>query len=155
MAKTFSTVEQLLDYAIERERAAHDFYMKLADVMSEKPWIAEACRTFAKEELGHEERLKRMKENEIERLSSVKDKVENLKVAETVEDVKIGPDMDYAQVLTVAMKREKASYKLYNDLADSVEDADLKRTFKALAVEEAKHKLRFEIEYDEVVMSEN
>ncbi len=155
MAKTFSTIEELLDYAISRERAAHDFYMKLADTLTEKPWIADACRTFAKEELGHEERLKRMKENELDKFASIKDKVENLKVAEVMEDVKIGPDMDYAQVLTVAMKREKASYKLYSDLAAAADDNDLKRTFQALANEEAKHKLRFEVEYDEVVMSEN
>jgi hypothetical protein len=31
----------------------------------------------------------------------------------------------------------------------------LKNTFQALAVEESKHKLRFELEYDEYVMREN
>ena len=53
------------------------------------------------------------------------------------------------------MKREKASFRLYSDLAASVDDEDLKQTFLALAHEEAKHKLRFEVEYDDVILAEN
>ena len=32
---------------------------------------------------------------------------------------------------------------------------DLKQTFLGLAQEEAKHKLRFEVEYDDVILAEN
>jgi rubrerythrin len=53
------------------------------------------------------------------------------------------------------MKKEKAAFKLYTDLATSVSDENLRSVFKMLAQEEAKHKLRFEIEYDENILSEN
>ena len=53
------------------------------------------------------------------------------------------------------MKKEKAAYRLYTHLAGVAGDKNLSKTFLGLAQEEAKHKLRFEIEYDEVVLKEN
>jgi rubrerythrin len=44
---------------------------------------------------------------------------------------------------------------MYTDLAATVDDESLRETFLALAQEEAKHKLRFEVEYDDVIMQEN
>ena len=41
------------------------------------------------------------------------------------------------------------------DLAALADDAELKAIFEALAQEEAKHKLRFEVEYDERILIEN
>jgi rubrerythrin len=53
------------------------------------------------------------------------------------------------------MKREKAAYRLYLDLAAVAEAEELTETFLWLAQEEAKHKLRFEIEYDDQVLKDN
>jgi len=53
------------------------------------------------------------------------------------------------------MKKEKKAFKMYTDLAATTEDAGLQSVFLGLAQEEAKHKLRFEIEYDDYVMTEN
>ena len=63
--------------------------------------------------------------------------------------------MDYQQALLLAMKKEKAAFKLYSALADRAPNAQLKDVFLGLAQEESKHKLRFEIEYDEYVLREN
>jgi rubrerythrin len=62
--------------------------------------------------------------------------------------------MGYQEALIVAMKKEKAAFKLYTDLAASTADERIKATFSALAQEEAKHKLRFEIEYDNLLLLE-
>jgi rubrerythrin len=53
------------------------------------------------------------------------------------------------------MKKEKKAFRLYNDLASTCGDPKLEELFLSLAQEEAKHKLRFEVEYDDYVMSEN
>jgi len=53
------------------------------------------------------------------------------------------------------MKREKAAYRLYSDLAAKVQDAEIKKLFEGLAQEEAKHKLYFETQYDEEVLKDN
>ena len=46
------------------------------------------------------------------------------------------------------MEKEKAAFKLYNDLAATTENAEIRDLLLALAQEEAKHKLRFEVEYE-------
>ena len=88
--------------------------------------------------------------------------VADLKPQEAVRlsDVKIdaekqAAELDYQQALILAMKKEKAAFKLYHDLAAKVEDDSIKDLFLGLAQEEAKHKLRFEIEYDEVILKDN
>ena len=63
--------------------------------------------------------------------------------------------MDYQDALILAMKREKAAFRLYTDLAAATDDADLKSTFEALAQEEARHKLKIEIEYDDRILQDN
>ena len=63
--------------------------------------------------------------------------------------------MDYQEALVVAMKKEKKAFKMYIDLAGATDDTNLQTVFMSLAQEEAKHKLRFEIEYDDFVMTEN
>ena len=64
-------------------------------------------------------------------------------------------DFDVQDAMLAAMNSEKASFKLYTDLANSTDDPGLKETFLALANEEAKHKLQFEIDYDDHVFQEN
>jgi len=53
------------------------------------------------------------------------------------------------------MKAEKAAFILYTDLALATDDPGLKETLLRPAQEEAKHKLRFEIEYDDEILKEN
>ena len=79
----------------------------------------------------------------------------DLKIADYVVGVEPTPNMDYKDVLILAMKKEKASFRLYTDLAAEVKNEAQSKTFLSLAQEEARHKLRFEIEYDNVVLKEN
>jgi len=53
------------------------------------------------------------------------------------------------------MKEEKSAFKLYSDLAARTDDVSTREIFLSLAQEEAKHKLRFEIEYDDNILREN
>jgi rubrerythrin len=53
------------------------------------------------------------------------------------------------------MKQEKAAFRLYTDLAASTDDDAVRDLFLGLAQEEAKHKLRFEVEYDEDFLRHN
>ena len=147
-----NSVDEILDYAIGREQGAHDFYMDLAEKMEHRG-MKDIFVQFAGDELGHKAKLTAIKEGN--RLLPHKDKVLNLKIAEYVVDVDPNEELDYQKALILAMKREKSSYKMYLDLSNSVDDEDLSQTFLALAQEEARHKLRFEIEYDDVILSEN
>ena len=72
-----------------------------------------------------------------------------------VVNVKVSPNMSYEDALVVAMNKEKAAFRLYTSLSERASNAGLKNLFAALAQEESKHKLRFEVEYDDFVLREN
>ena len=149
--KKFNSVEEVLVFAIERETEAHDFYTELAERV-ENPALKKALEGFAFEELGHKMKLEAVRESE---LVINAEEVHGLAIADYVVDVKARDDMDYADALLIAMKKEKAAFRLYSDLAELSEDAKLREMFLALAAEEAKHKLRFEVEYDDEVLKED
>ncbi len=150
---SMATVDAILDFAITREQAAHEFYIELAEKMA-RPGMKEVFILFASEELGHKRKLEEIKAGKRLRAPSGK-KVLDLQIAEYMVDVDPDAELDYQKALVIAMKREKSSYKLYNDMAAATDDAELKQVFLALAQEEATHKLRFEVEYDAMILAED
>jgi rubrerythrin len=144
-----TTIEEILDYAISNEEKAAKLYYELADHV-ERPGMREAFLHFAKEEEGHKARLLKIKEGEIPAV--IEEKVANLGITETMDEPRVASNMTYQEALLFAMKAEKAAFVLYTKLAEATSDAGLQRVFRGLAQEEAKHKLRFEIEYDDQVL---
>ena len=154
MGTTFATVDDILDFAIKGEEEAAAFYGDLAKRV-DKPWMKDVFAGFAREEEGHKAKLLGVKKGKT--LAPAKDKVKDLKIGDYLVDVDTGDPatLDYQQALVIAMKKEKAAFKLYIDLASKATDAGLRELLTGLAEEEAKHKLRFEIEYDEFVLKDN
>lgn len=148
----FKSVDHVLDYSIAREEEAHAFYMDLADKMSTSI-MSDVFRSFALEELGHKAKLEGIKAGK--QLQSSAAEVKTLNIADYVVDIEVTPNLDYQDALIIAMKKEKAAFRLYSDLSAIVQDAGLKEIFAVLAQEEAKHKLRFEVEYDEHILTDN
>ena len=149
----FTSVDEILDYAIEREEDAAKFYTELAGKM-DKPALQQVFKDFAKEEYVHKAKLQNIKKDKT--LEPSREKVLNLKIAEFVEEVEdTDTDFNYQKALILAMHREKMAYKMYSDLANATDDELVKNVFLALAQEEAKHKLFFEVEYDNVYYAEN
>jgi rubrerythrin len=147
----FNSVDEILDFAISREEEACAFYTQMAQRM-EKPWMKKAFQDFAEQELEHKDKLQAVKQGKTQEFSA--EKVADLKIADYLVSAPVSPDMTYADALTVAMKREKKAFMLYQRLANSCGD-QLKGTFEALAQEEAKHKLWLEVEYDDKVLTES
>jgi rubrerythrin len=143
------TVEQILDFAVTQEEKAANFYTDLATRMGHEHMKA-AFLGFAEEERGHKAKLLNIKAGG--QLFPAQQHVVDLKIGDYLEDVELSADLDYQQALILAMKAEKAAFRLYHDLASTTEDAALKQTLLVLAQEEAKHKLRFEIEYDDNIL---
>jgi rubrerythrin len=147
-----ASVDEILDFAIEREKEAQEFYTQLSEAGQNKQ-ISKLFKEFAAMEKGHAAKLKAVKQGR--KLISSAKKVADLKLADYIVPVEPTPDLDYQGTLDVAMQREKAAFKLYSNLAASSDDADLRDMFLALANEEAQHKLKIEIEYDEYILTEN
>ncbi len=148
----WKSVDEILDFAIGQEEQAAQFYTDLSNRM-DRPWMSEIFKEFAQEEVGHKKKLVEIKAGK--RLVPAQAKVIDLKIGDYLVDVEPTADMDYQQALMLAMKKEKKAFKMYTDLAAATGDASLTAIFRSLAQEEAKHKLRFEIEYDDYVMTEN
>ncbi len=148
----FTSVEDILKFAIKKEQEAMDFYLNLAG-KSRNAEIKGVFEEFAQEELRHKAKLQKILTMGI--LSLPEDEVLDLKISDYTVNITPKPDMTYEESLILAMNREKASYKLYINLARRVNDPGLKDLFQMLATEESKHKLRFEVEYDEYVLKEN
>jgi len=146
------SIKNLLQFAIDREQEAVDFYSRLAEETTNRA-MKETFTSFAKEEMGHKVRLTQALEGKFE--LNITSEVPDLKIADYLVDEEPTPNMNYQQALVVAMKREKAAYRFYLDLAERTQDPDVKAMLLKLANEEAKHKLRFEVEYDDVVLAEN
>jgi rubrerythrin len=67
-------------------------------------------------------------------------------------EIKPGPGLSYRELLMLAMQKEMAAVRMYTALAGQVADAGLQQIFRQLAQEEARHKLKFETEYDNVMV---
>ena len=144
--KTWSSVEEVLDFAIREEEGAEKFYTRLAEQVKNVA-MRYVFEDFAREEKGHKKKLLAVKKGKSLKLAG--QTVQDLKIADYLVDIEPSPDMTYIDALIVAMKKEKAAFKLYIDLAAATKDEKIKIVFLELAQEEAKHKLRFEIEYDD------
>jgi rubrerythrin len=147
-----NTVDEVLDYAIGQEEEAAAFYASLAQ-RAEKAGMKDVLMDFSREEQRHKERLLAVKQGEHE--LTPEQNVVDLKITDYLVDVDASDDISYRDALIVAMKRERAAYRLYSDMAEKVPEGELKEVFVGLAKEEAKHKLFFESQYDDRVLSDN
>lgn len=144
----FESFEEILQFAIEKEKEAADFYQEC----SEKEHFSgakQALLDFANEERKHQMML--------EDLDKHKDKLENydwkwipdLKRSNYIVEMEYEPGMHYADLLRLAMKREEYALALYNELMAKTEDPDYIKLFKMLCQEEAGHKRFLETLYDD------
>jgi rubrerythrin len=150
--KEMTTFDSILDFAIEEEQKAVEFYSELA-AMASSDEMREVFEEFAQEEVKHKAKLMDVKETGITNMPP--ESVADLMIADYIINVKASPNMSYQEALVVAMNKEKAAFRLYTTLSERATDQGLKDLFASLAQEESKHKLRFEVEYDDFVLREN
>lgn len=148
----WNSVEDVLDYAIQREQEAADFYTDLA-ANAEHQHMKSIFEGFAREEESHKARLQSIKNKGL--FGKPRTAVKDLKIGDYLVADQPSGTTNYQDALILAMQKEKAAYRLYSDLANLAEDEGMRNVFQRLAQDEAKHKLRFEVEYDENILTEN
>jgi rubrerythrin len=147
--KPMNSLDEVLNFAIGEEQAAVKFYTTLA-AQTPSAEMRAVLEEFAEEERKHEARLKQMKDQGIRPVSSPN--VPDLKIADFLVEIKPGPELSYRELLMLAMQKELAAVRMYTALVEQVADAGLQQVFRQLAQEETKHKLKFETEYDNVMV---
>ena len=142
----FETFEEIMSYAIQKEKEAAAFYKELSK-QEKSIGAQETFIDFAKEEQRHKEMLENFT-----RANAAGNRLEtipNLKRSDYIVEMTYEKNMAYHEILMLAMKREEKALKLYNSLLDNTDNADQKKIFKVLCQEEAKHKLALETMYDD------
>ena len=148
----FQTSEEIIEYAMGEEQKAADLYTDIAE-KTKSAAMKKVFLEYADEEKMHKKKLAEIKAGG--KMTPADIQVQNLKIADYSVDVELGENPSYQDVLLFAMKQEKNAFKLYTDLAAICADQSLKEILLGLANEEAKHKLRFELEYDDCILAEN
>jgi rubrerythrin len=141
--------KEMIQFAIEKEIEAFNFYTSASRV-AKYSGTKELFLDLAKQEEGHRKLLENLN---MERIARTRiEKIPDLKISDYMVDAEFRPDLSYAELLRIAMKREERSVKLYEGLKGTNPDEDLKKLFSLLVQEESKHKLRLEKIYDEEIL---
>ena len=142
------SIENAIQFAIEKEREAAAFYRQAAEQES----IAvnkNVLEDFAKEEDKHEQMLINFSADPEAIAQYQFRKITDLKRADYMVEIDFKPGMTYYSVIRIAMKLEEKANKMYTKLAESAEKEDMTNIFQILAQEEMKHKNKLETIYDD------
>jgi rubrerythrin len=146
----FENLEEILDFAIEKEIEAAEFYTSLSKEESFSG-SGKMFDEFAGEERKHQKMLEEFKTKGITAgTQDYKFKwITDIKRSNYVVDLEYQKGMGYNEILMLAMKREEKALKLYNEFLTKADTEESKKLFKILCQEEAKHKLALETMYDD------
>jgi len=139
----------MIQFAIQREIESINFYDN-ASKMVKLSGTKELFSDFMKQEEGHRKKLEGVQAGKIV-LGKI-EKIPNLKISDYLVETELKPNISYAEILRIAMKREERSVKLYTDLTEKNEDEALKNLFTFLIQEESKHKYALEKIYDDEIL---
>jgi len=149
---TFESYDDVLAFAITKEAEAAALYRHWA-TRTTQPAMRAALEQFAGEEDGHRVRLESLRV--VGFPASSAHVAPELGLADTLKGRAPGPDLDYQDLLIMAIRAEQAAYDLYTGLAGVTEDPGVRELLRALARDEAQHRLRFENEYEQEYLREN
>ena len=147
-----NTVDEILDFAIDQEQQAADFYADVAQ-RAETADMKKMLLDFHEEEKSHKKILQDVKTGEHE--LTPEQEILDLKISDYLVEVEFSENISYQDALIIAMKKERAAYQLYTDMAAKIPESHLREVLIGLAKEEEKHKLFFETEYDERILTDN
>lgn len=142
----------IIDFAIQREREAVEFYQELqgkAMFSSQKEMLKE----LEMMERGHITMLSNIQDKGYEKIEHKQ--VEDMQISEYLVSEEPEGELSYQDILIIGMKREEASKKLYEDLAERFKETDTEGVFLRLVEEETGHKLKFEKLYDQDILKNN
>lgn len=144
----FKSIDEILGFAIEKEKEAVAFYTDLSKRQTTDA-LTLTFRELAQEEAKHVKLLTTISKNQTSIKAYELKKVPNLKISDYLVDIEYTEGMIMQDILVLAMKREEMAVKLYTQLAMGAADPESAKLFKLLVQEESKHKLTFEKLYDD------
>jgi rubrerythrin len=146
-----SQFEQIVGFAIDKERESIVFYEDLARRV-QQPAFKEVVLAMADEERKHEKLLKGLSPKSLDLRAPAER--QDIRLSDYIVDVEPSKDLNYQELLIIAMKREEKAYALYGRLEVLAADDVTRKVFALLRGEELRHKSRLESEYEQHVLWE-
>ncbi|MBM4274294.1 MAG: hypothetical protein FJ134_07525 [Deltaproteobacteria bacterium] len=145
-----SEMEAILKNAIAQEELSHEFYMRMAGLVSHQE-TKETFEYLAREELEHKEFLLSCFTPQGCKIAG---KPQDVHLAEIMEAPAFSEALSPKEALVIAMKREEGSYKFYRSLASLQPPGDIKAFLEKMAQVELAHKEKMEYLYDNAAFPE-
>jgi len=141
----FNSSEDILEFAVNAEQKAYNLYTRLA-VQSVNPQTQALFEKFAVEVNRHKLKLAKFKLDKEIQVSDAALKTIKKSTFDVVNEY--STDLKYLDALSLAIKREKAIYQLYNFLSEATENEEIKAQLQNFATDAARHMVAFELEYE-------
>ena len=138
---------EILERAIDSEIEASRFYAQVAE-MTTNSFLKEMFAAFSREEQKHRSILEGFRKDPTEAISFKK--VADFGVSETVAEPALSADMQPADAIALAMKKEEAAMRQYTQLADACDDGAQRDVFLELAAMEREHKTKMEAAFVDI-----
>lgn len=149
----FKSIDEILEFAINREKEAVEFYSSLSKE-AVRPALKDVFEKFSEEEKKHVTLISDIAGNK-EKIDSYEfKKITDLKISDYMVETEYETGMPLPEILKIAMKKEENSVKLYRDLGNQTDNEEAKKLFKLLVQEEQKHKLALETMFDDDLASQ-
>ena len=149
----FESFEDIINFAIEKEKEAAAFY---ADAAIQEPFagVREALEEMAEKEKKHQAMLENLGKNK-EVIKEYEFKwIPDMKRSDYMVDLQYEQGMHYTDILRLGMKREEQALKMYSELQKKTDNEEHIKVFKILCQEEAKHKNFLETLYDDYMAAQ-
>ncbi len=152
---SFTTFDDVLDLAIFEEAEAVKLYTQLAQMVTD-PTTRSHFEAFTIEEEKHLAKFNKIKEEgnfkNFTHDQAIFDFINEDETLQEVVDLRnsidLGPDISLDDAFRFVIIKEKGAYLIYSTLAENTEDPEIKELLEFFAMEEAKHKIQFEIVYE-------
>ncbi len=147
----FQSIQDMLNFAISKERASERFYLQMAEQMNDSV-TKRIFKTIAEMEKKHAEAIELEILKQGYTVSSDGDSQPDSEYewTEQLEVDEQAQNMIYIDALQVAIQKERAAFQLYTQLIGMTKDVQFRKMLMELAEEEMRHVIQFEREYDTV-----
>jgi rubrerythrin len=135
-------LKDIINYAIEKEIEAYEFYQNAAKKIASDANLKKTFEDLAGEELKHKKFLQDFLEGDVHEFHLAD--VADYHVSETAEKPKLSTEMKFADAVALAMKNEEEAMNMYAGLASASLNDQQKELFTELSKMEEMHKVRLE-----------
>jgi len=147
--KGFNGIQDVVQFAIEREEAAIQAYGEMHEKTS-MPGLKTLLLELQSEEKNHKKILQAIKPEDIAGLDH--EDIADLKISDYLVEEPLSDDISFQDLLIFAAKKEQKAVELYAELAQKASTKELRGLFEFLAQQEKAHKLKLEKEYEDHVL---